>query len=137
MKKYTNKTTNEGWGIKALEAMMRAPIMEDEEPVFRGGIYALPDIDGAPSHISDSLCDESSSIANPDRIPCKMYDSSIKEIEAAINILISVFQTSKAIYLDAPEELIWEYAEVFMNLKDISSLLREVTETDKKDKEVE
>lgn len=52
----------------------------------------------------------------------KMCDSDRKEIEAAVNTLVDMLQTSKTVYLDAPEELIRQYFQMIPLLKKFPDL---------------
>lgn len=52
----------------------------------------------------------------------KMCDSSAEEIEAAVNTIINMLQTSKTVYLDAPEELVRQYYQLIPLLKKFPAL---------------
>ena len=52
----------------------------------------------------------------------KMYDSSVEEIQNAVDSIINMLQTCKTIYLDAPEQLITEYMQIIPLLKKFPSL---------------
>ena len=52
----------------------------------------------------------------------KMCDSTKDEIKEAVNTLINMLQTSKTVYLDAPEELIKQYYQIIPLLKKFPDL---------------
>lgn len=52
----------------------------------------------------------------------KMCDSKVEDIEAAVNTIIDMLQTTKTIYLDAPNDLILQYFQIIPLLKKFPTL---------------
>lgn len=52
----------------------------------------------------------------------KMCDNTKEEIEAAVNTLINMLQTSKTVYLDAPDALVTQYYQIIPLLKKFPDL---------------